>query len=140
MNYETSFYECSKPYLDSISPTLHQEITDVKNWNNRELCVTSTTLDAKWHADFAKMYGDKLVQLEAQFGKVESMFKDFCGFSICRYERRLALGIEIVMCEPSKYFSHRRNATSGMAYFNIAKKTLPAIGLDCPIWLVGIRE
>jgi hypothetical protein len=68
------------------------------------------------------------------------MFKDFCGFSICRHERRLALGIEIVMCEPSKYFSHRRNATSGMAYFDIAKKTLPAIGLDCPIWLIGIRE
>jgi hypothetical protein len=193
MYYETSFYKCSKPYLDSISPTLYQEITevisklekrttqaevnkdlfwiltskgwsydtspaglgemppedlgirgvtrnDVKNRNKRDLCVTSTTLDAKWYADFGKLFGDKLVQLEAQFGKVESMFKDFCGFSICRYERRLALGIEIVMCEPSKYFSHRREATLGMAYFDIARKTLPAIDLDCPIWLVGIKD
>ena len=116
--------------------TIHK----VKTQNERNLCITSTTLGARWYADFAKMHGDKLVQLEAQFGKVESMFKDFCGFKIGWYERRLALGIEIVMSEPSKYFSHRRNATSGMAYFDIAKKTLPAIGLDCPILLVGIRE
>jgi hypothetical protein len=68
------------------------------------------------------------------------MFKDFCGFSIARYERRMALGIEIVLCEPYKYFSHRKNAVGGMAYFEIAKSTLPAIGLDCPIWLVGIKE
>jgi len=32
-----------------------------------------------------------LVQIEAQFGTVESMFKDFCGFRIAYYERRLAL-------------------------------------------------
>ena len=108
--------------------------------NDRSLCVTSTTLDASWHSDFAKLFTSELVQIEAQFGKVESMFKDFCGFRIARYERRLALGIEVVLCEPSKYFVHRRNAVGGMAYFNIAKNTLPAIGLDCPIWLIGIKE
>ena len=115
-------------------------LDEIKRHNDRGLCVTSTTLGAGWHADFAKSFEDKLVQIEAQFGKVESMFKDFCGFTIARYERRLSLGIEIVMCEPSKYFSHRKSSTSGMAYFDIAKKTLPAIGLDCPIWLLGIRE
>ena len=193
MESESYCYNCSKPYTDSISPTLYDEIIDVitklpkrmtqaeinrdlfwiltnKGWsydtvpagieesppedleieiltlkkikkqNIRDLCLTSTTIEAKWHADFAKMFLDRLVQVEAQFGKVESMFKDFCGFKIGRYERRLALGIEIVMCEPSKYFSHRRASTSGMAYFEIAKKTLPAIGLDCPIWLVGIKD
>lgn len=108
--------------------------------NNRSLCLTSTTLDASWHSDFAKLFGSNLVQVEAQFGKVESMFKDFCGFRIAGYERRLALGVEIVLCEPSKYFSHRKNSIGGMAYFEIARKTLPAIGLDCPIWLIGIRE
>ncbi len=108
--------------------------------NKRSLCVTSTTLEASWHSDFAKLFASNLVQIEAQFGKVESMFKDFCGFRIARYERRLALGIEIVLCEPYKYFSHRKNAIGGMAYFDIAKSTLPAIGLDCPIWLVGIKE
>jgi hypothetical protein len=111
-----------------------------KKNNKRSLCVTSTTLDASWHSDFAKLFDSNLVQIEAQFGKVESMFKDFCGFRIARYERRLALGAEIVLCDPYKYFSHRIKAIGGMAYFNIAKNTLPAIGLNCPIWLIGIRE
>jgi hypothetical protein len=76
--------------------------------NNRNLCVTSTTLEARWHSDFAKSSDGKLVQIEVQFGKVESMFKDFCGFTIARFERRLSLGIEIILCEPNRYFSHRR--------------------------------
>ncbi|ATW24577.1 hypothetical protein [Candidatus Formimonas warabiya] len=108
--------------------------------NKRVLCETSTTLGAGWHADYAKEYGDKLVQIEAQFGTIESMFKDFCGFKIACYERRLALGIEIVMSNPGKYFAHRKNAISGMAYFDIAQKALMAIGLNCPIWLIGIEE
>ena len=108
--------------------------------NKRYLCSTSTTLDASWHSDFAQLYPFGLVQLEVQFGKIESMFKDFCGFRIAYFERRLALGIEIVLSEPSKYFAHRKGAVSGMAYFDIAKRTLPAIGLDCPIWLIGIKE
>lgn len=114
--------------------------SELKRSNNRDLCVTSTTLGARWHSDFGKSYDGKLVQIEVQFGKVESMFKDFCGFRIARYERRLSLGVEIVMCEPGKYFSHRKSSVSGMAYFDIAKKTLPAIGLACPIWLLGIKE
>ena len=96
----------------------------IKETNKRDLCITSTTIEARWHADFAKIFVGKLVQVEAQFGKVESMFKDFCGFKIAWQERRLALGIEIVMCDPGKYFAHRKGATSGMAYFDIAKKTL----------------
>jgi hypothetical protein len=193
MGFEIYFSNCSKQYIDSISPTLYSEIQelisklpkrqtqaeinkdlfwlltskgwsfdtlpselgeappenlsiggvtlkDIKGNNNRELCITSTTIKARWHSDFAKIFEGKLVQIEAQFGKVESMFKDFCGFKIAWHERRLSLGIEIVMCNPGKYFSHRKASTSGMAYFEIAKKTLPAIGLDCPIWLVGIRE
>jgi len=108
--------------------------------NNRSLCVTSSTLGANWHADFAKSFDGRLVQVEAQFGKVESMFKDFCGFRIAHFERRLALGIEIVLSEPNIYFAHRKSSVSGMAYFDIAKRTIPAIGLECPIWLVGIKE
>jgi hypothetical protein len=115
-------------------------LPEIKRQNQSELCLTSTTLEARWRSDYAKIYDNKLVQMEAQFGKVESMFKDFCGFKIAWYERRLALGVEIVMCEPGRYFAHRKSATSGMAYFDIAKKTLPAIGLECPIWLLGIQE
>jgi hypothetical protein len=103
----------------------------------RNLCQTTTTVDAKWHADYAKVFDGKLVQIEAQFGKVESMFKDFCGFKMAFAERRLALGIEIVISEPTKYFSHRLNAIGGMANFGIAKSTLSLIGLECPIWLIG---
>lgn len=121
-------------FLDNFETLITQ-----KN-NNRHLCSTSTTLDASWHSDFAKSYSSGLVQLEVQFGKVESMFKDFCGFRIAYYERRLALGIEILMSEPRKYFAHRKSAIAGMAYFDIAKRTLPAIGLDCPIWLIGLKD
>ena len=114
------------------------ELRDIKANNNRSLCLTSTTLDTRWHCDFAKKFEKGLVQVEAQFGKVEAMFKDFCGFKIAYAERRLALGIEIVLCDPNRYFAHRRNAIGGMANFEIAKGTLNTIGLNCPIWLVGI--
>jgi hypothetical protein len=114
--------------------------TQTAQKNNRDLCLTSTTLEASWHSDFAKSFPSGLVQIEAQFGKVEAMFKDFCGFRIARFERRLALGVQIVLSDPYSYFSHRRNAIGGMAYFEIAKRTLPPIGLDCPIWLIGVTE
>lgn len=192
MKYRSYFYNCSKEYIDTISPSLVGDINDViaalpkrgtqseinsdlfwllgeKDWNydtlqqsigdsspsdlgisiskeslinknKRHYCETTTTIDAGWHADFAKDYSGKLVQVEAQFGKTELMFKDFCGFKMAHYERRLALGIEIVMSHPGLYFAHRKSSVSGMAYFDIAAKTLMAIGLDCPIWLIGIEE
>jgi hypothetical protein len=114
-------------------------LNEIKQRNDRKLCLTSTTLDTRWHSDFAKSFESKLVQVEAQFGKVEAMFKDFCGFRIAYAERRLALGIEIVLSEPNTYFAHRRSSVGGMASFDIAKNTLTTIGLDCPIWLIGIK-
>ena len=117
-----------------------QSLDAIKIANNRNLCLTSTTLDTRWHADFAKLFGSKLVQIEAQFGKVEAMFKDFCGFRIAYAERRLDLGIVIVLSDPPAYFAHRKNAISGIASFDNAKNTLTTIGLDCPIWLIGIDE
>ena len=39
----------------------------------------------------------------------------------------------------SSNFFHRKNAIGGMANFDIAKGTLNTIGLDCPIWLIGIN-
>jgi hypothetical protein len=193
MDSESYFYNCSKPYAHSISPTLYEEITDSvtrlskrdtqsqinkdlfwmltsKGWNfdtapagidsnppadlhteklnlseirqlnNRDICLTSTNQSAKWHTDFGKSFERGIVQVEAQFSKIEAMFKDFCGFRIAYAERRLALGIEIVLSDPYRYFAHRRNAIGGMANFRIAKDTLTTIGLDCPIWLVDIRE
>ena len=127
-------YSHGCPESFDIRHTIHE----IKDKNLRSLCRTSTTIDARWHADFGKSFNGKLVQVEAQFGKVEAMFKDFCGFRMAYAERRLALGIEIVMADPRGYFAHRKTAVSGMASFNIAKGTLNTIGLDCPIWLVGI--
>jgi hypothetical protein len=124
-----------------IPPTefsLTIDLLESRKINNRLLCQTATTLTTRWHADFAKSFGTKLVQIEAQFGKVEAMFKDFCGFRIAYAERRLALGIEIVLSEPVQYFSHRKNSIGGMASFKIARETLTTIGLECPIWLIGI--
>ena len=119
---------------------LMESIEIIRDRNLRDLCLTSSTLDTRWHSDYAKRYGNNLVQVEAQFGKVEAMFKDFCGFRIAYAERRLALGIEIVLVDPTRYFAHRKNAIGGMASFDIAKNTLATIGLECPIWLVGIEE
>lgn len=190
MNLESYYYNCSPDYIDTIDPSLHNQIlsilsqlpkrltqseinsdlfwlllsngwnfdsvpqgagktppTDIgladdhvqpKRVNIRRLCRTSTTLKTRWYADFAKTFGSKLVQIEAQFGKVEAMFKDFCGFRIAFAERRLALGIEIVLSEPVKYFAHRKSSIGGMASFDVARETLTTIGLECPIWLVGI--
>ncbi len=112
----------------------------IRDRNLGELCLRSSRLDTRWHSDYAKRYGSNLVHVEAQFSKVEAMFKDFCGFRIAYAERRLALGIQIVMVDPPGYFAHRKNAVSGMASFDVAKSTLATIGLDSPIWLVGVEE
>lgn len=137
-------YDRIEPEVKEIPPRdLELEGIDksaIASKNTRSLCLTSTTLSAHWYADFAKKYGTKLVQIEAQFGKVELMFKNFCGFRIAWHEKRLALGVEIVLCDPGKYFSHRKKSISGMAYFRVARDTLSSIGLDCPIWLIGIKD
>ena len=46
----------------------------------------------------------------------------------------------IVLSDPMSYFAHRKSAIGGMASFHVAKDTLNVIGLDCPIWLVGVKE
>ena len=110
----------------------------IRDRNLRELCLTSSTLETRWHADFAKRYGSRLVQVEAQLGQTEAMFKDFCGFRIAHAEGRLALGIEIVLVDPSRQRPQRPKTSDDLASFAIAKKTLTTIGLDNPIWLIGI--
>ena len=137
-NYDTVPAGAGAETPDLFNVDLTME--EIKQRNNRDLCQTSTTLETRWHSDFAKSFESKLVQIEAQFGKVEAMFKDFCGFRIAFAERRLALGIEIVLSDPNSYFSHRKRAPGGIASFDIAKNTMTKIGFDCPIWLIGIGE
>lgn len=137
-SFDTLSGTSETPPMDLDIPNFSK--TSAISDRNRNLCLSATTIDASWHTDFGKVTPAGLVQIQAQFGKVELMFKDFCGFSLASYEKRLALGIEIVISKPNAYFTHRKASISGMAYFDIAKKTLPAIGLNCPIWLIGIHE
>jgi hypothetical protein len=116
------------------------QLRDIKPLNLRRLCRTTETLDNHWYADFGKQFDAGIVQIETQFGKMEALFKELCGFRMAYAERRLALGIEIVMVNPGGYFARRKSAASGLARFKMAKDTLNTIGLDCPIWLVGIAE
>jgi len=113
---------------------------DIKPRNDRRLCLISETLDTPLYADFGKQSDAGLIQIEARFGKVEAMFKDFCGFGMAYTERRLALGIEIVLADPASFFAHRKRAAIGMAKFRTARDALTSIGLDCPVWLIGIQE
>ena len=127
--------------VESFEPVkVDLTLDDISQRNIRDLCQTSTTLETRWHSDFAKSFESGIVQIEAQFGKVEAMFKDFCGFRIAYAERRLALGIKIVLSDPDSYFSDPENANGGMAGFDIAKNTMTTIGFNCPIWLIGIGE
>ena len=125
------------------------ESIDSSQYKQKELCLSSTTIDTAWTCDFAKRFTGGTVQIEVQFGTVESMFKDFCGFKMAHYERRLSLGIEIILTNPNDYFQdrileakkeQRQSPVSGMAYFEIAKKALSVIGFQCPIWIVGFNK
>lgn len=114
------------------------QLKDIKPLNLRRLCLTTETLENRWYADFGKQFDAGIVQIETQFGKMEALFKELCGFRMAYVERRLALGIEIVVVNPGDYFTRRRSPANGLARFETAKDALTAIGLDCPIWLVGI--
>jgi hypothetical protein len=35
---------------------INTSLSEIRSQNNRELCRTSTTLGANWHADFARSY------------------------------------------------------------------------------------
>ena len=50
------------------------------------------------------------------------------------------LGILIVMLNPKKYFREEGTRVSGMADFETIRKAIWAVDLDCPIWLIGLKE
>lgn len=112
----------------------------LKTRQNKKSCLASTILEHKWEIDFSKTFGKQRVYLEAQFGKKEAALMDVCKLRIAYCEKHLSLGIEVVLSEPNEYFSHRRGAVTGMAKFSVVKEILPVIGVDCPIWLIGLEE
>jgi hypothetical protein len=54
----TGAKDCRPDFLNK-DISLHE----IKNRNMRNQCLTSTTLNTRWHADYAKSFGSKLVQL-----------------------------------------------------------------------------
>ncbi len=60
--------ECNDSSIESHS------LSEIRSKNQRQLCLKTSTIGAGWHCDFAKKFDSGLVQVEAQFGKVEAMF------------------------------------------------------------------
>jgi len=54
-------------------------------------------------------------------------------------ENSLDLGILIVPFEPRRLFENRKRSIGGMAYFKMAKLTLPHLHFRFPIWLIGLN-
>ena len=52
-------------------------LEQVKERNQRDHCLTSTTLDTLWRADFAKSFDGKLVQIEAQLARLRQCSRIF---------------------------------------------------------------
>jgi hypothetical protein len=123
-----------------IDLNILESLSDIKDNNTRDFCLASTAFDTFWHADFGKKMNDQLLQVKAQFGQVDQLYKDFCGFRIARVESGLSLGIEIVMENPVGFGRLSKHKGSGLAGFNDARRTLTAVGLDCPIWLIGLSD
>jgi hypothetical protein len=114
--------------------------TSLSKLKIKEECLITSNLKLGWYADFGKSFGSKRVLIEVQFGKIEAAFRDFCRFAITYHERRLDLGILIVMHDPKTYFSEEGSRVSGMAEFETIRKAMWAVDLDCPIWLIGLKE
>ena len=73
------------------------------------------------------------VYLEIQFGKTETILKDVCKMQIAYNENSLDLGILIVPFEPRRLFENRQRSIGDMAYFKMAKLTLPHLHFRFPI-------
>jgi hypothetical protein len=113
-------------------------LAELDDYRSRDLCLASTAFDTLWHADFAKAFGDRLVHVKAQFGRLDALFKDFCGFRIGQVQRGIALGIEIVPMDAGTLFGTAKSAGGAMADFAGARKILEALDIPLSIWLIGI--
>ncbi len=92
---------------------LECELSNIASDNDRTLCLSSEVVQHRWYADFGKQFEMGIVQIDAQFGRMESLVKDICAFRMAHHEKGLALGIEIVMVDPKAYFAGQQHATSG---------------------------
>ena len=59
---------------------------------NLELCKTSSSLEIGTKSDFAKKFGDQLVQLEIQADDLEGIASDLIKFRIAFAEKRIQVG------------------------------------------------
>lgn len=112
----------------------------IERSRRKEDCLITSNLALDWYADFGKSFDSKSILVEVQFGKIEAAFRDFCRFAITYHERRMDLGILVVIFQPKEYFSEEGSRVSGMADFETVKNAIWAVDLNCPIWLIGLRE
>lgn len=133
----------SPPPSLSLTPpkdlNLSASFNDIEKSNDPDLCVTSKKIETDTQSDYAKLWGSQLVQLEIQFATMEEATKDFTKFRIAFAEKRIGLGIEIVLENPDLFLSDKKTGENTQAHFDEVKKMLSMLDLDCPIWLIGIE-
>ena len=121
--------------------SLTVDIVQPKKVNSRRLCRTSTTLKARMACRLCQSFWcTSWFRSRHSSARSRLCSRSFVGSGLPMLRGRLALGIEIVLSEPTNYFAHRKSSIGGMASFDVARETLTTIGLECPIWLVGIAE
>ena len=160
------FYECSKEDLCKIFNVKKIENTEIHSIIHFLEDRGKSAMQADYNKDFKKSFSDagwkkevqvskdthigmtcdfqkningNQVYLEIQFGKTEAILKDVCKMQIAYNENSLDLGILIVPFEPRRLFENRQRSIGGMAYFKMAKLTLPHLHFRFPIWLIGLN-
>ena len=91
--------------------------------NTPDLCRTSSNPELETTAGFAKMFDNRLIQLEVQSGQLYEIASDVAKFRIAFAEKRISAGIEIIIGSELEQ----------------AVDMLVKLDLDCPVWLIGVE-
>lgn len=108
---------------------LTQSITtdDIIQSNTPEICKISSSIEIETTSDFAKKFGNQLLQLNIQAYDLEEIASDIIKFRIAFAEKRIQAGIEIII----------QNDNEADAFENV-KDMLVKLDVDCPVWVIGI--
>ena len=90
-------------------------------------------------SDFAKEFVDKTVKMGVAFGKPDKILQDFIKLRISYAEKRMALGIELVVKDKTIFSFSEENNSEPPVLFDSAINTLVMLDIECPIWLIGIE-
>ena len=136
------FYSKIPSNIKDHSPkdlNLSLTLDEIKKLHNEEMCKTSQNLPTHTTSDFAKKLNNKTVKMGVQFGSLEKLSQDFIKYRISYVEKRLDLGIELVIKDKTIFSLDEDNDSESPVLFNTATNTLVMLGLECPICLIGIE-